>query len=167
MDKIIGYCKNRRDFLRITAIIAVMGAIASQLWIVLQYLLSPNSRKTRGKLKIGEPEKFNTGITFVEEAKTFILRDGNRFRALSAICTHLGCTLRKAKVVYETPSGEISVTEFHCPCHGSKFNVSGERISGPAEKPLQYLQITLSRNDNQLVVDNSIPVDSNYSLEIL
>ena len=167
MNRILRYYRTRRDFLKTTAIIAVAGAIISQLWIAVRYLLSPDSREARQKWKVGAPEKFDIGITFIADAKTFILRDGNKFKALSAVCTHLGCTVKEVEEVHKTASGEISVTEFHCPCHGSKFNASGKNIAGPARKPLHYVQISLSTDKKQLWIDSSISVDSDYFLELL
>lgn len=167
IDKIIHCYKTRRAFLKTAAMAAASAAIASQVWIAVRYLMSATSREARRQWKIGTPDQFDTGITSVEKAKIFLFRDGNRFKALSAVCTHLGCTLKRIQETHETASGAISVTEFHCPCHGSKFNASGEKIAGPARKPLQYVQITYSRDDKQLLIDNSVSVEPDFFLEIL
>ena len=44
--------------------------------------------------------------------------------AVSGRCTHSGCELMS------DPGG------FDCPCHGSRFGVGGEGVSGPATRPL-------------------------------
>ncbi len=47
--------------------------------------------------------------------------------ALSAKCTHAGCTVAWQEDL------------FACPCHGSKFNPDGSVVNGPADEPLaQY-----------------------------
>ena len=48
------------------------------------------------------------------------------FTALTATCTHFGCTI----------SGYESQT-FVCPCHGSRFSTSGSVQKGPASRPLR------------------------------
>jgi cytochrome b6-f complex iron-sulfur subunit len=49
--------------------------------------------------------------------------------ALSAICTHQGCTVKG-------DGGELV-----CPCHGSVFDLSGGNVSGPAPKPLSQVDV--------------------------
>ena len=50
--------------------------------------------------------------------------DGS-YAAVSPVCTHLGCTVRKE------PSF------FRCPCHGSTYTLEGAVVRGPAEDPLE------------------------------
>ena len=53
--------------------------------------------------------------------------DERRLVAVSAVCTHLRCTLR----------WERSARAFDCPCHGDRWNLSGAVIRGPATRPLE------------------------------
>ncbi|MGW2487085.1 Rieske (2Fe-2S) protein [Streptomyces sp. NPDC001606] len=49
-----------------------------------------------------------------------------QFKAFSAICTHMGCT------VAQVTNGTIV-----CPCHGSKYRIAdGSVVQGPATEPL-------------------------------
>ncbi len=52
--------------------------------------------------------------------------DEGRLHVRSAICTHMGCTVRW---------NQLS-RSWDCPCHGSRFGIDGEVLSGPAERPL-------------------------------
>ena len=61
----------------------------------------------------------------------WLVRDGERIRAFTATCPHLGCP-----VDFDTSSGH-----FRCPCHTSAFAAAtGERIEGPAKRGLDPLE---------------------------
>jgi nitrite reductase/ring-hydroxylating ferredoxin subunit len=45
----------------------------------------------------------------------FIIRDGDSVRAISRVCTHMGCLLR-----HDAPD-----PGFTCPCHGAWFDLHG------------------------------------------
>jgi nitrite reductase/ring-hydroxylating ferredoxin subunit len=71
-----------------------------------------------------------------------IVRDGTRklavyrdphggLHALSAKCTHLGC-------VVHWNSAECS---WDCPCHGSRFDLQGQVLHGPARMPLDGAEL--------------------------
>lgn len=47
--------------------------------------------------------------------------------AVSRICTHEGCTVSLPVA---------SLLTLDCPCHGSRFQVTGQVVNGPAARPL-------------------------------
>jgi glycine/D-amino acid oxidase-like deaminating enzyme/nitrite reductase/ring-hydroxylating ferredoxin subunit len=57
--------------------------------------------------------------------------EAGTLQALSARCTHLGCIVR-----FNDAEGA-----WECPCHGSRFDVDGSVIQGPANKPLQHKDV--------------------------
>ena len=67
----------------------------------------------------------------------FLRREGNTAHALSARCTHLGCTIH----------WDTAGDHFVCPCHGSQFSAAGEVTRGPANRPLDSYPVTVSGND--------------------
>ncbi|MFG2221586.1 Rieske (2Fe-2S) protein [Streptomyces sp. NPDC048644] len=53
------------------------------------------------------------------------------FKCFSAKCTHAGCVLT-----------EVEKEEGHCPCHGSRFDVTtGKVLQGPATEPLPEVPV--------------------------
>jgi len=50
----------------------------------------------------------------------FVVNDGGTVRALSSVCTHMGCTL------HFRPDWH----DLRCPCHGASFDLSGRLANG-------------------------------------
>jgi glycine/D-amino acid oxidase-like deaminating enzyme/nitrite reductase/ring-hydroxylating ferredoxin subunit len=78
----------------------------------------------------GDPRQLQPGdaaILEVDGEQTAAYRsDGGELHAVSAVCTHLGCTV-------EWNGGEKT---WDCPCHGSRFGHDGAVLHGPATTPL-------------------------------
>jgi glycine/D-amino acid oxidase-like deaminating enzyme/nitrite reductase/ring-hydroxylating ferredoxin subunit len=55
--------------------------------------------------------------------------DQGQMHAVSAACTHMGCLL----------GWNVTDRTWDCPCHGSRFALSGEVLHGPAVTPLKRL----------------------------
>ncbi|MBI5060243.1 ubiquinol-cytochrome c reductase iron-sulfur subunit [candidate division KSB1 bacterium] len=64
---------------------------------------------------------------------------GESYFALDSRCTHQGCT-----VAASTPT-------LNCPCHGSKFNLTGTVNQGPAASPLR--EIPLTKQGSVLIIE--------------
>jgi cytochrome b6-f complex iron-sulfur subunit len=124
-------------------------AAAAVRFLVPNVLFEPSQR-----FKAGRPEDYADGsVTFLEDERVFLVRQGNTFRCLSAVCTHLGCTVNRAGQGY------------HCPCHGSVFDDQGSVKSGPAPRALEWFAVTMSR-DNRLVVDKDLRVSADKFLVV-
>jgi len=91
-------------------------------------------KKTRKKKIVFHPDEQLAAANFKEGI--YLIKKGADFKALSARCTHLGCTIN-----YDAVS-----RQFKCPCHGSLFAISGKWISGPAKKDL--ISIPVKRGAN-------------------
>jgi Rieske Fe-S protein len=72
--------------------------------------------------------KENQGI-ILQKKKIAAYKDHEgRLHTYSAECTHLGCTV----------TWNNSEKSFDCPCHGSRFSLTGNVINGPANTALEH-----------------------------
>jgi cytochrome b6-f complex iron-sulfur subunit len=96
-------------------------------------------------INAGSPESYAVdSVTLDANSGIYLIRAQEGFFALSAICTHLGCLT----------TWKPELNQIACPCHGSKFNRDGQKIEGPAPKPLPWLRTWVS-DEGDLMVDRS------------
>jgi len=162
---------SRRGFLKTAGISAVLLALGGEAFLMLRSLFPNVLYEPPQKFKVGLLDKFTDGGTFLEDKRLFIFRQKNTFHAISAACTHLGCTVKMVKLDQPkkvTAGGkEIDEqVEFHCPCHGSKYYGDGTNYAGPAPRPLDYFKLEVSPDDSQLIVDKATKVDQDFRLTI-
>ena len=142
----------RRSFLSVASLASFLAAIGTA---VAGMLRLPRPAVLPGpvrRFKVGLPDQFAVGSeTRFEKENFFVFRDGEGVYAISAVCTHLGCSVAR------------SAEGFACPCHGSKFGLRGGVEAGPAPRPLPWLEVGRAA-DGQLVVyaDNEVPEGSRF-----
>ncbi len=130
----------RRNFIRRTAL--TMASLAGAL-VGISFLrqLSFSNIQKGNRVKIGKLSDFPVDtFTFVDKIKVFIYRDHEAVKAVSAVCTHLGCTIKH------------NIDGFECPCHGSCYSAEGRVLSGPAPASLSWYKVEKAP-DGMLVVD--------------
>jgi cytochrome b6-f complex iron-sulfur subunit len=146
----------RRDFLWKVGCAALSIAGVEAAASTLRFAKAPVSYGPSQRRMLGDLARFPPGApVYVEDAGVFILRDANGMRALSATCTHLGCTVRSDR---ETGG-------FICPCHGSRYDSEGHVIAGPAPASLPFVRVDQDRR-GRLVVDLSVPVDADHRTKV-
>ncbi len=91
--------------------------------------------------------------TSVPAGRFHVTRTTDGLRALYGVCTHLGCL----------PKWVPTNNRFECPCHGSKFHLSGSWIEGPAPRNLDHFIATVTYADGTTVETptdgGAIPLD--------
>ncbi len=92
----------------------------------------PENQLKDSKLKIIRPEGWQYDIALHKK------EDGS-FSALLLRCTHMDNQLAQAS------GGYI------CHLHGSRFNIDGKVIKGPAEKSLESFPVSIDKNGNILI----------------
>jgi cytochrome b6-f complex iron-sulfur subunit len=163
--------KDRREFLVSVGIGAGLAALGAQALASLRSLVPNVSYDAPTTVKLGPPGEFPDGMKFLPEQRLFVFREGTVFHAISAVCTHLGCTVRAealSQVETRTVEGSpLKITHrFLCPCHGSRYTGDGQNVAGPAPKPLAWYQLSIATDDGQLVVDLARPVERSFRLTV-
>ncbi|HEY4491048.1 MAG TPA: Rieske (2Fe-2S) protein [Acidobacteriota bacterium] len=161
----------RRSFLRGVGLTATLLGLAGQAFAMLRSLIPNVLYEPPQRFKVGPPDQFGEGATFLEDRKLFVFREKNTFYAISAVCTHLGCTvkmqrLNQPKTVTASGRQFQEQAEFQCPCHGSKYYGDGTNYSGPAPRPLSRYRLEVAPEDGQLIVDLGDRVDSDFRLTV-
>jgi Rieske Fe-S protein len=135
---------SRREFLRTSWKVGGALLLAAAGWTTYESLRPLKSAAAGGPITLGNPANFPTDTaTYVTEGRLFVANAGGHLFALSQRCPHLGC-----RVPFCDSSGR-----FECPCHGSKFDLAGEWIEGPAPRGMDQYELTLE--NGVLVVDTS------------
>lgn len=125
---------NRREFAVISA-----GAI------VACALASDEAFAAAVTFDAGDVKKFDAdGVydSFAKSNKLLILREGEKLIAMSAMCTHRGCVVKKKD------------DALICPCHGSTFDNGGKPTKEPAKAALFRYAVSIN-SENHLIVDRS------------
>jgi cytochrome b6-f complex iron-sulfur subunit len=160
---------DRRDFLLKIGIAAGCAGLAAQAGASLRSLVPNVSYDSPTTVKLGMPGEFPDGLKYLPDQRLFVFREGNTYHAISATCTHLGCTVR-AEALPQPQTVAVGgkplrlTHRFLCPCHGSKYTGDGTNVAGPAPKPLAWFHLELAPDDGQLVVDLARQVDHDFRL---
>jgi cytochrome b6-f complex iron-sulfur subunit len=161
----------RRSFLaRFSGILVALAGVVTA-WPLFRSLVPNVVYEPPKKFKIGDPQRFQQGVTYLDEHRVYVFRDGGSIYAISGVCTHLGCTVKfspfkkKQQQTVRKHTFE-ALGEFHCPCHGSKFHGEGTNYSGPAPRPLAWHPLEVSIADGQLMVDLGQRVDRDFRLVV-
>lgn len=118
------------------------------------------------RFKAGPVGSFAGGATFLPEQRVFVFREADTFHCISAVCTHLGCTVQLVRKAPDAAGPAAETVEFHCPCHGSRYRGDGTPYSGPAPRALDYFKLDVAPDDGQLVVDLDERTDKGWRLTV-
>lgn len=146
---------SRRDFINRLGWGVFIGTAGGISVTSIRYMIPNVLYEPAREFTIGYPKDFPEGVHFIPERRIFVVHEGDQFRVVSAICTHLGCTVRWSE----------QDLRWKCPCHGSNFNDKGQVIKGPAARPLPWYAVSLS-SDGRLAVNLNQVVSSAHSFTI-
>jgi cytochrome b6-f complex iron-sulfur subunit len=116
----------------------MFASVVSFFYPVLKYLVPP------AVPDLGEDEVFAGKVGELKPNGSKVFRFGSRpalllltaegeYRCVSAVCTHLGCTVQ-----YRS-----DLVEIWCACHNGTYGLDGRNISGPPPRPLEAFQVNV------------------------
>ncbi len=132
----------RRDFLDWMIRLAGGTLGAFVLYPVLRYLVPPRipeaatRRVVAAKKNELAPGSFKT-FPFGSQPGILIRTPDGEYRALTAVCTHLGCTVQ-----YRNADRTI-----WCACHNGLYDLEGRNVSGPPPRPLEPFVVHVEGED--------------------
>ena len=142
----ISFDTSRRTMLKTVLGGGILASFASFLYPVLKYLAPPTETSlgadsvvaaTAGELKPGTAKIFRFG----SRPGLLIRTADGQYRAMSAACTHLNCTVQYRK----------DVQQIWCACHNGMYDLNGRNISGPPPRPLEQYQVHVQGDEIQVV----------------
>ncbi len=137
-----GETATRRAFL-IAAGAAGLCYVTALGYPVYRYLASPaemaSSAAAVTEVTLKDAQKLPTGSVLMFKFGTspamLIHHLDGAWVALTAVCTHLGCTVQ-----YEPQLNRI-----HCACHGGVYDPrTGANVSGPPPRPLKLFKVAVN-----------------------
>lgn len=121
---------SRRDFLRLAT--NGLFTLAGLLGIggLIRYFSFQADPTPQTEFDLGPVRDYPLhSTTILNYIPAIVFHDKNGYRALSLVCTHLGCTVEQ--------TGQT----LSCPCHGSRFNLNGLAVRGPATRNLTVFRV--------------------------
>ena len=126
----------RRTFVEILFGGGLLASAISFLYPVLRYLIPPKAADLGSDTvvagRVGEL-KANSGkiFRFGSRPGLLILTADGEYRAMSATCTHLDCTVQ-----YRSDLRQV-----WCACHNGFYDLNGRNIAGPPPRPLEAYEV--------------------------
>lgn len=126
----------RRRFVEVVLGSGFVATAVAFLYPVLRYLVPPKAADLGSDAvvagRVGEL-KPNSGkiFRFGNRPGLLILTASGEYRAMSATCTHLSCTVQYRD----------DLRQVWCACHNGKYDLNGRNISGPPPRPLEAFDV--------------------------
>src|SRR6266545_804410 len=126
----------RRRFVEVLLGGGFLATAAAFIYPVFRYLVPPKAPDLGGDAvvagRVGELRP-NSGkiFRFGNHPGLLIRTVSGEYRAMSATCTHLSCTVQYRD----------DLREIWCACHNGKYNLDGRNISGPPPRPLEAFEV--------------------------
>lgn len=147
---------SRREFLNYIWVASTLLALGETTAALIWFAFPRFKEGEFGGTFAFDPEELpsaGAAPVTVSSGRFHIAHTEDGLRALYQVCTHLGCL----------PKWVPTNFRFECPCHGSKFELNGQWIEGPAPRNLDRFIATVTYADGSTLVTPAdggpIPLD--------
>lgn len=115
------------------AIMPQVATVAAQGAETVRSAVGERIAKAVSLRSVEDLERGEGGVVGHDGKTVAAFRDEDGYvQAVSPTCTHLGCTVHF----------NDAERSWDCPCHGSRFDLRGQILSGPATRPLDRVDVT-------------------------
>ncbi len=120
----------------------LLASVVSFFYPVLKYLVPPPAADLgsdsvvagrKGELKPNSGKVFRFG----SRPALLILTAEGEYRAMSASCTHLNCTVQYRGDLHQV----------WCACHNGFYDLNGRNVAGPPPRPLENYEVHLQGDE--------------------
>jgi cytochrome b6-f complex iron-sulfur subunit len=120
----------------------ITASLASFLYPVIKFINPPDVPEASvNEVVAGNVREFKPGsgkiVKFGSKPVLLIRLGESDWRAFSAVCTHLNCTVQ-----YQEARGQI-----WCACHNGLYDMAGRVVSGPPPRPLEEMSVNVRGQD--------------------
>lgn len=142
MEETSGPQTTRRRLTEVMLGGGLLASVVSFFYPVLRYLVPPalpdlgGDEVVAGKVGELKPNSFKI-FRFGSKPGILVLGADGNYRALSATCTHLSCTVQYRN----------DLRQVWCACHNGLYDLNGRNISGPPPRPLDPFQVHVRGED--------------------
>ena len=141
-DPTIGPDESKRSFLKYILGGGLLAWLATVLYPLFAYLKPPKQAEVEvTSVKVGKLQEIakESGqiIKFGNKPVILIRTADGEFKAFSATCTHLDCTVQ-----FRKDMGVI-----WCACHNGKYDLTGRNIAGPPPRPLDPYRVVVQGDE--------------------
>jgi len=120
----------------------IVASVVSFVYPAIRYIIPPpvgeSTSRSAVAAKVDEIRR-NSGKIFKFGSKPALLvrlADGT-YRAFSAVCTHLNCTVQYREDLHQ----------IWCACHNGLYDLEGRNVSGPPPRPLDVFEVHVQGED--------------------
>ncbi len=140
--------KTRRKITNSLLWIGSAGVIGAILFPIIRFLVPPRvTEAVQNTVLAGNVEELAPGkakiFKFGSKPGILIRMPSGQYRAFSAVCTHLQCTVQFRE----------DIKHIWCACHNGHYDLNGQVISGPPPRALEEYQVNIK--DGNIFVSKS------------